>query len=158
MLILIIITMLLDYLLIYFIPSYFNNINFLYPMLTLTLIIFLYKKIEFKKYLKLVFIIGIIYDILFSYIFMFNSLIFLLFAKIIKKIDKYLRINLAISLVLVILFIFLYDLVLFILVLLSNYNQVSLFDLFYKVKNSLVLNLFFYLLLDFIFKNKKKLN
>ena len=39
---LIIITLLLDYLLIYFTSSNFNQITLFYPMLTLTLIVFLY--------------------------------------------------------------------------------------------------------------------
>ena len=125
MIILVLITILIDYLLIYFIPSYFNNINFLYPMLTITLIVYLYKKTDNKKYFKTVFLTGLLYDIVFSYIFLFNSLIFLMFAKIIKKLDRYFRINLVISLILVVLFIFLYDLVLFILVYISNYNSVS---------------------------------
>lgn len=155
MIILILITIILDYLLTYFIPSYFNNINFLYPMLTLTLIVYLYKKIDNKKYFKIVFMIGFFYDIVFSYIFLLNSLIFLMMSKIIKKIDKYLRINLVISLILIILFIFLYDLILFILVYISSYNQVSIMDLLYKVKNSIVLNIFYYILLTILFKNRK---
>ena len=80
----ILITIFLDYFFIYYFPSYFNNLNFLYPMLTLTLIIFLYKKVDSKKYFKIVFLIGFLYDIFFSYIFLFNSLKFLMFAKIIK--------------------------------------------------------------------------
>ena len=115
---LIIITLLLDYLLIYFTSSNFNQITLFYPMLTLTLIVFLYKKVEIKKYFKIVFLIGLFYDILFSYLFLFNSLIFLLFAKIMKKIDKYIRWNLIVSLVSLIVFIFymiLYYLDLFIL-------------------------------------------
>ena len=72
---LIIITLLLDYLLIYFTSSNFNQITLFYPMLTLTLIVFLYKKVEIKKYFKIVFLIGFFYDILFSYLFLFNSLI-----------------------------------------------------------------------------------
>ena len=106
-------------------------------MLTLTLIVFLYNKIDNKKYLQTVFIIGLIYDLLFSYILLFNSLIFLLFAKIIKKIDKFIRCNYFISLILVIIFIFLYDLILFLLVKLSNYNIVTISDLIYKFKNSM---------------------
>ena len=115
---LIIITLLLDYLLIYFTSSNFNQITLFYPMLTLTLIVFLYKKVEIKKYFKIVFLIGLFYDILFSYLFLFNSLIFLLFAKIMKKIDKYIRWNLIVSLVSLIVFFFymiLYYLDLFIL-------------------------------------------
>lgn len=158
MYLLIISTIILDYLLIYFLPSFFNQISLFYPMLTLTLIVFLYKKFDNKKYFKLVFIIGFIYDLLFSYIFLFNSLIFLMFAKIIKKIDKYIRCNLFINIILVIIFIFLYDLILFLLVLISDYNLVSLTDLIYKFKNSCILNISFYVLISLILRNKKIIN
>lgn len=158
MLILIIITILIDYLLSYFIPMYFNNINFLYPMLTITLIVFLYKKVEIKKYFKIIFFMGLLYDILFSYIFLFNSLIFLLIAKIIKKIEKYIRINFLVNIFLIIFSIFLYDLILFILVKITNYNNINLFDLLYKFKNSLVLNISYFFLLSIYFKNKISCN
>ena len=152
---LIIITLLLDYLLIYFTSSNFNQITLFYPMLTLTLIVFLYKKEEIKKYFKIVFLIGLFYDILFSYLFLFNSLIFLLFAKIMKKIDKYIRWNLIVSLVLLIVFIFLYDFILFGLIYITGYQSVTFFDLWYKWYNSLLLNISFYLLLSIIFQNGK---
>lgn len=155
MYLLIILTIILDYLLIYFLPSFFNQISLFYPMLTLTLIVFLYKKIDNKKYFKLVFIIGFIYDLLFSYIFLFNSLIFLMFAKVIKKVDKYIRYNLFVNIILVIIFIFLYDFILFLLVLISDYNLVSLSDLIYKFKNSCILNISFYILISIGFKNVK---
>ena len=142
----------LDYLLIYLIPSFYNNLSFLYPMLTLTLIVFLYKKVSNKNYLKIIFIIGFIYDILFSYIFLFNSLIFLMFAKIIKKIDKYIRCNLIVNILLVCFFIFLYDLILFLIIYISDYNIVLFKDLIYKFKNSLILNVSFYCLIEFIIK------
>lgn len=146
---------LLDYLLIYFIPSYFNNLNLFYPMLTLTLIVFLYKKIHNKNYLKIVFLIGLIYDILFSYIFLFNCLMFLMFAKLIKKIYKYLRCNLVTELMLVICFIFIYDYFLFLLIYISDYNSILFMDLIYKFKNSILLNIMFYCLLNVSFRKVK---
>ncbi len=155
MYILIIITIILDALLSYFIPAYFNNLNFLFPMLTLTLIVFLYGKIKDKNFFKVVFLTGFIYDILFSYIFLFHSLIFLMFAKILKKINKYISYNLITNLIMVILFIFLYDLILFLLIYITRYNVVTFKDLVYKFSHSLILNLSFYLLLTIIFKSKK---
>ena len=58
MIILILVTILLDFLISYFIPSYFNSLNLFYPMLTLTLVVFLYNKIDFKNYFKVVFFDG----------------------------------------------------------------------------------------------------
>ena len=152
--IIILITIILDFLITYFVPSYFNNLNLFYPMLTLTLIIYLYSKIENKKYFQTIFITGLIYDFLFSYILLFNSLVFLIFGKIVKKIDKIIRCNFLVSLILLIVCIFLYDLILFLLVKISNYSIVSFNDLIYKFQNSLLLNIGYFTLLNIIFKNK----
>ena len=154
MIILILVTILLDFLISYFIPSYFNSLNLFYPMLTLTLVVFLYNKIDFKNYFKVVFLMGLLYDLIFSYIFLFNALVFLMFAKIVKKVDKYIRCNLFVSLILVVIFIFLYDLILFFLVKISNYSLVTFSDLVYKFKNSLILNILYFLFLSFWLKNK----
>lgn len=145
-----IIILILDYLLIYYIPSYFSNLNLLYPMLTLVYIIFLYHKMPYKKYLKRVILIGFIYDLLFSYIFLFNTLLFLFLAKIMKKINRYIRYNMITDILFLIFFIFLYDFILFILVNITYYNKVNIGSLFYKFKNSIILNLIFYFLLVFL--------
>ena len=150
------ITIILDFLMTYFIPSYFNNLNLFYPMLTLTLIVFMYNRIENKKYFRIIFISGFVYDLLFSYIFLFNSLIFLLFGKIIKKVDKLIRCNFLVKIVLLIIFIFLYDFILFILVKISNYSIVNFNDLLYKFKNSIIMNIGFYILLNIIFNTFQK--
>ncbi len=155
MIALIFITFLIDFLISYFIPFNFNNLNYFYPMLLIVLIVYLYKKIDDKKYLKLVLIIGIIYDLLYSYIFILNALIFLLFAKIIKKINKYIEINNIISIILIIVFIFLYDLIIFCLVYLTKYNLVTFNDLLYKVSHSIILNISFYIILIIVLKNVK---
>ncbi len=155
MLFLIIITFILEFLILYFVPSYFHHLNLFYPMLTLTLIVFLDNKVNPNKYLKIVFWIGFFYDLFFSYIFLFHSLVFLMFGKIMKKIDKYFKKNLLIDVVFLIVFIFFYDFILYILVLLSNYNLVTLSDFLYKFQNSLLLNIGFLLLLTLIFHNKE---
>ena len=149
----VIIVILLDFLLSYFIPNYFNNLNYFYPMLTLTFLVYCYKKN--KNYNKIIIITGLIYDLLFSYIFLFNTLIFLLFSKILKKIDNLIRYNYLISIIVLILFIFLYDLILFILVYISGYDNINFNDLIYKFSHSLILNITFYILLTIIFYNKK---
>ena len=156
MYLLILITFILEFLVSYFIPIYFNHLNLFYPMLTLTLIVYLYNKVPLKTYFRLAFIIGFLYDLLFSYIFLFHSLIFLCFAKIISLIDKHLKCNFLISLILLIVFIFLYDFILFALVYLSNYNIVNFTNLLEKFESSIILNAAFYILLSIIL-NKRML-
>ncbi len=153
--IIILICIFLDFLISYFIPGYFNNLNYFYPMLTLTFLVFYYKKCHNKNYFKIVLLTGFIYDLFFSYIFLFHVLIFLLFAKILKKVDKLLRYNFLISIIMLISCLFLYDLILFILVYISEYNLISINDLVYKFSHSLILNIGFYFLLTIIFYKKK---
>ena len=146
---------LLDYFISYFVPVYFGNLNYFFPMLTLTFIVFYFNKCDAKKYLKVVGITGIIYDLVFSYLFLFNTLIFILFGKILKKVDKLIRYNYLVSIVMLVLFIFLYDLILFGLVYITEYNSVNFNDLINKFTHSLALNLGFYFLLTIVFHNKK---
>ena len=145
---------LVDYLISYFVPIYFNSLG-LCSMFTLTFIVFYFKRSKSKNYLKNVLITGFLYDLFFSYIFLFNTLVFLLFGKILIKVDKMIRYNNFISILMLILFIFLYDLILFILVSISEYNIASFNDLIYKFSHSLLLNIGFYLWLLIVFKNKK---
>lgn len=62
-----ILTIILDGYITYIYPSYFNNITYLYPMLTLSLIVSISSNKD--TYLKYSLIIGFIYDLLYSTIF-----------------------------------------------------------------------------------------
>ncbi len=128
---------LLDGIIVYFIPSYFNKINYFYPMLTVSLIPFLHKG-KNNNYYKFVFILGIIYDLLYSNIFLFNALIFLIISKIDSKILLYINNNLLIYLFLIILNIIIYDGIIFLIIISCNYQLVNFMDYLYKVKNSLI--------------------
>lgn len=144
------IIIILDGLLVYFIPSYFNELNYFYPMLSITYLVFLYG--YSKKYLKTSFILGFIYDLLYSNIFLYNSLIFLLLGKINKKIFNYLQINLFNKIIILILNIIIYDSINFLIIYFSKYNYVLFNDLIYKILHSLLLNILFIIILYFFFK------
>lgn len=150
----ILILIILDGLIIYYIPSYFNNINFLYPMLTLSLISVLANNLSLKKYYQTVFIMGIIYDILYSNIFLYNAFLFLLISKINTKIYKILKHNLFLVILITILNIIIYDTITFLLIKFSNYQSVDFIDLIYKIKNSLLLNILIVFVYYFYFKKK----
>ena len=127
----------LDGLIVYYIPSYFNQLNYFYPMLTVSLIPFLYKG-KNNYYYKYVFVLGIIYDLLYSNIFLFNALIFLIISKIASKILLFVKNNFLIYLLLIIINIFIYDGIVFLLVYFSNYQVIGFIDYLYKVKNSII--------------------
>lgn len=149
-----IIIILLDGLIIYSFPGYFNNLNYFYPMLTLTYCVFLVgNKIPFRT----IFILGFIYDLFYSSIFLYNALLFFSLAKIDKFLLNYLPNNLFNKIIILIINIVLYDLMGYFIVAFTKYNIVSLNDLFYKISHSLLLNIIFLIIL-YIIKLKRKVS
>ena len=145
-----IITIILDGYITYIYPSYFNNITYLYPMLTLSLIVSISSNKD--AYLKYSLIIGFIYDLLYSTIFLYNTLIFLMLAKINKKILNSIRESFIIRIILLILNIIIYDSISFLIVYLTKYNDVTFLSLLYKISHSLILNILSLFVISFILK------
>lgn len=135
-----VIIILLDGLITYYIPCYYNQLSFFFPMLTISFIPFLFNG-NLKKYYQLSFVIGIIYDLLYSNLFLFNAFCFLFLSKINIKLMKLFENSLLFYILLVILNIFLYDATCFLLVYLTNYQAVTLNDFFYKIEHSMLLNI-----------------
>ena len=109
-------------------------------MLTISLLPFLYNNHP-KEYYTLCFIMGIIYDLLYSNLFLLNAFLFLFLAKIDSKILKVVKNNLLLYLLLIILNIILYDSILFLLVYLTKDSIVTITDLIIKIEHSLLFNL-----------------
>ena len=141
----------LDGIIIYFIPSYFNNINYFYPMLTISIIPFSYLCSK-KKIYFLVFFIAIIYDLLYSNIFLYNTILFTFFINIDIKIIKSFKDSLLLFILLAILNIIIYDVISFLLIILTSYQSVSIYDLIYKIDHSLLLNIMSVFVFWFLFK------
>lgn len=146
-----------DGILAYYLPSYFDNISLFYPMLTVSLIPFLFYE-RTKEYYELIFILGLIYDIFYSNIFLFNALIFLLLGKIDIKIMKNFKNNLFMYLLLIITNIILYDIINFFLILITNYSMVNINQLIYKIEHSLLLNILSGFVFYFWFKKSKTIH
>ena len=149
-----IICLIFDYIYPLFIPSFFNNLNLFYPMFTLTYLVFLYKKINNKKYYKLIIISGILYDLLFSYLLLFHTVLFIFYYKILKKLDKFIELNIFIKILILIIFILIYDLLLFLLIYITDYNVVTINDLLYKFSHSIIINILYYIWLLIILDKK----
>lgn len=145
-----ILTIILDGYITYIYPSYFNNITYLYPMLTLSLIVSISSNKD--TYLKYSLIIGFIYDLLYSTIFLYNTLIFLMLAKINKKILCSIRESFIIRIIILILNIIIYDSISFLIVYLTKYNDVTFLSLLYKISHSLILNILSLFVISFILK------
>ena len=141
----------IDGLIIYFIPSYFNKLNYFYPMLTISLIPFIY--FTNKKYnYFLITVIGIIYDILYSNIFLFNVILFIIIVNLDILISKYFKNKFFLFLLLTLFNIIIYDLISFILVIITNYQTVTIYDLLYKINHSILLNIMSAFVYYFLFK------
>lgn len=151
----IILTIFLDGILVFYFPSYFNNLSYLYPMLTVSLISLLYSYYPVKRYYVTCFIIGIIYDLLYSNIFLYHALLFLLLGKINSKIYKIFKTNFLFKVLLIILNIVIYDCIGFMVIKFSNYMVLSYMDLFYKISHSILLNIML-VFVDFFFFKKRK--
>ena len=151
-----IIIIILDGLIVYFFPSYFNELNYLYPMFSITFLVAIYG--YSKNYLKTSFVLGFIYDLLYSNIFLYNTLIFLLLSKINKKIFNYIQINLFNKILLLIVNIILYDSINFLIIQISKYNKLVFNDLIYKISHSLLLNIIFIIIINFVLKKRFKFN
>ena len=148
-------SVILDGVIVYFIPSYFNKLNLFYPMFTISLIPFLYHD-NFKKYYYIVFVLGMFYDILYTDIFLYNAIIFLVLGIFNTKIIQYFKNSLFLLLILTCINIILYDSISFILVILTNYQEVTFYDLLYKIYNSLFLNIMSIFVYFFLFKRRRK--
>lgn len=146
----------LDGVISYYLPSYFNNINYIYPMFTVSLIPFLSKE-NSKKNILYIFVIGLIYNLLYSNIFLFHSLVFIMLFKINNIFLNIVKDQFISYVILVIINIIFYDSLYFILMLLTNYQVMNISDLIYKIKYSLpnVLSVFVYW---FIIKKQNKLH
>ena len=144
------ITIVLDGLITYYYPSYFNHLNYFYPMLTVSLLSFV--SLINKRYLYI--IIGIIYDLLYSSIFLYNIIVFIIIVNIDIKLSKYFKNSLWLFILLSLLNILIYDLIGFIMVYLTNYQAITINDLIYKIDHSILLNILSVFVFWFLFKKE----
>ena len=140
----------LDGLIIYFIPNYFNKLNYFYPMLTISFIPFIC--LNKKSFYILTIIIGIIYDLLYSNIFLYNVILFIILISLDKKIKNYFKDSLMLFILLALLNIVIYDTIGFLLTIITSYQSITIYDLFYKINHSILLNIMSVFVLWFLLK------
>ena len=145
------ITIILDGLIMYYIPSYFNKLNYFYPMLTISFIPFIYLS---KKRYYLLISIGIIYDLLYSNIFLYHVILFIMLINLDIRIIKSFKNSLLLFIMLAIINIIIYDTISFLLIILTNYNDIGIYDLIYKIDHSIFLNILSVFVFWFLFKKE----
>ena len=133
----IVLAIILDGVVSYLLPSYFNNINKFYPMFTISLIPFLSNKNDKINYIYII-ILGFIYGLLYSNICLFHITVFLLLFKFNYLIISHIKESIYLYLVLVLLNIIIYDSIYFLLIILTGYQDILISDLIYKIEHSLI--------------------
>ena len=93
--IIMIISLILDGILTNYLPYLVNDLSLFTPLLTLTIIFIIYPfyRKNKKKYLIVVFILGIIYDLFYTNLLFFNGVLFLIIAIISMTIYKNLEVS-----------------------------------------------------------------
>ena len=163
-LIIVVISILLDGILSNYLPYLYTNLSIFTPLLTLVSIFMIYpffKKKE-KNYFITIFIIGIIYDLLYTNLLFFNGVIFVIIGLLIKYIYKTYEITPLRLILYLIILITSYELLTSIILLIYNVVPVTFYKVFYKIINSLLLNIIYgkliYLIIKILPKKYKKIS
>ncbi len=163
-LIIVVISILLDGILSNYLPYLYTNLSIFTPLLTLVSIFMIYpffKKKE-KNYFITIFIIGIIYDLLYTNLLFFNGVIFVIIGLLIKYIYKTYEITPLRLILYLIILITSYESLTSIILLIYNVVPVTFYKVFYKIINSLLLNIIYgeliYLIIKILPKKYKKIS
>ena len=156
--IIMIVSLLLDGLLSNYLPYLANNLSIFTPLLTVisVFIIFPFYRKDTKKYLITVFILGFIYDMLYTNLLFFNAVLFFILAFINMKIQKRVTANPFSLCIESIIMIVVYESLTGILLFTFNMVPISFYKVYYKIIHSLLLNIIYTELLYFIVKSLPK--
>lgn len=158
------VSLILDIILNNFLPYMLGNLSFFTPMFTVVSLLFIYyffRKRE-RHYYIFSFILGVVYDLIFTNLLFYNGILFLAISFIVTILYKYLDINYFNVILDVLIIIVIYELFNFIIIFIFNLAFVSFYRLFYKIIHSLVLNIIYaevvYLIINLLPKKYTKLN
>ena len=157
----IIISLILDGFLSNFLPVI--DLSYFTPLLTITSIFIVYPfftKDEYKYYITS-FIVGIIYDLLYTNLLFFNGIIFVLIAFLVRIIYKNLNVSLLKNILYIIILIIIYESSTALIFMIFNLVPITLNKLIYKITHSLLINIIYgeliYLILEILPKKYKKI-
>lgn len=144
-LIIITLSLILDGILSNIFPYTVNNLSLFTPLLTLISIYLIYpfyKKKE-NKYILTLFLTGIIYDLLYTNLIFYNAIIFTIIGIISKYIYKHYEINYLNIIIQIVLIVTIYELLNALIIIIFNLVPMSIPKLFYKITQSLLLNIIY---------------
>lgn len=162
--IILLISIVLDGILSNFLPYLVNDLSPFTPMLTVIAIFMIYpffRKKE-KNYFITIFIVGMIYDLLYTNLVFFNGVLFLIIGFISLEIYKNFEISYLKLIIYLILIISAYEILTGIILLVFNMVPVTLYKVLYKITHSLILNIIYgeliYLIINLIPKKYRKIS
>lgn len=149
-----IISLLLDGLLTNYLPYLVNDLSYFTPLFTLISIFIvypLYRKKE-KEYFISIFILGFVYDLLFTNLLFFNAVLFVFIGFIIKYIIKNFELGYIKIIIYVLLIVIFYESLTALFLGVFNIVPITIDRLIYKITHSLLLNIIYSELLFIIIK------
>ena len=162
--IILLISIVLDGILSNFLPFLVNDLSLFTPMLTVIAIFMIYpffRKKE-KNYFITIFIVGMIYDLLYTNLVFFNGVLFLIIGFISLEIYKNFEISYLKLIIYLILIISAYEILTGIILLVFNMVPVTLYKVLYKITHSIILNIEYgeliYLIINLITKKYRKIS
>ena len=152
------ISLFLDGLLTNYLPYLVNDLSIFTPLLTLVSIFIIYPlyRKEEKKYLVMLFILGIIYDLLYTNLLFFNAVLFVGTGVLTKKIYKLFEIDFLKIFIYIPIIIISYETATALILITFNIVPITIFKLFYKISHSLLLNIIYGELLHLLIKMMPK--
>lgn len=152
------ISIILDGVLTNYLPYLVNDLSFFTPLLTVVSIFILYplnRKKEIKFFI-IIFIVGIIYDLLYTNLLFLNGLLFVLITLISKIIYKNFETSYFKLIIYTILVIIVYETVYAGILFIYRIVPITLYKLIYKISHTLILNIIYTELLYFIINKLPK--
>ena len=158
------ISVILDGLLTNYLPFLVNNLSYFTPLLTVVSIFIIYplnRKKE-KKFYKIIFVTGIIYDLLYTNLLFLNSLLFLLITLVSKYIYKNFEITWFKLIIYTVIIITIYETSYASILFIFRVVPVTLNKLYYKISHTLILNIIYteilYVIIKYLPKKYRKIS
>lgn len=149
------ITVCLDLFLSTFVSSTYQNISIYFPCVLIGIIPIIYHVFRSKRLFVIVMLIlGTFYDLLFSDIFLVNTYYFLLCAVFSYFYFKGHKASFLNIFILSICFTCFYDIFVFFILILTNYSKFTIYELYYKIKNTILINFIYTALVLFLLKSR----
>lgn len=156
--IIMIISLILDGVITNYLPFMVDNLSLFTPLFTLVSIFIIYpfyRKKE-KQYYITIFILGLIYDLLYTNLLFFNAVIFVFLGFIIRIIVKNFEVDYIKIIIYIVILITLYESLTAGVLLVFNIVPITAGKLLYKISHSLLLNIIYAEILFIIIKKLPK--